>query len=242
MGISWQDVEDACAENRELAGVIRELERLHGGGPSIDWAQPRARCAEILEVFRGGHQPSEALASLLEGADYEVGGDEHHLVRHEIRRDRVYKLTHSGLFGCYSYFSPSDPELTGKHFHGSGNEDPVFYLRRWMLLNSISSFRSRFEGLLPAEAPQRVPRICVSQPLVPGKNPERSAIVTSLSLHGFERISEDAYLHRQTEILLTDAAPRNVRIVDGNPVPFDAIAMMATDAVIEWALSRGFTA
>jgi hypothetical protein len=45
-----------------------------------------------------------------------VGGDEHHLVRHEFRRDRVYKLTHSGLFGCYSYFSPLDPELTGKHF------------------------------------------------------------------------------------------------------------------------------
>ncbi len=153
MGTSWQDVEDAGAENRELAGVIRELERLHGGGPSIDWAQPRARCAEVLEVFRAGHQPSEALTSLLEGADYEVGGDEHHLVRHEIRRDRVYKLTHSGLFGCYSYFSPLDPELTGKHFHGSGNEDPVFYLRRWMLLNSMGSFRTRFEGLLPAELP-----------------------------------------------------------------------------------------
>lgn len=237
MGISWQDVEDACAENRELAGVIRELERLHGGGASIDWAQSRARCAEVLEVFRAGHQPSEALASLLEGADYMVGGDEHHLVRHEFCRDRVYKLTHSGLFGCYSYFSPLDPELTGKHFHGSGNDDPVFYLRRWMLLNSMSSFRTRFEGLLPAELPQHVPRVCVSQPLVPGNNPERAAIATSLSLHGFERISEDAYLHRETGILLTDAAPRNVRIVDGKPVPFDAIAMLATDAVVEWALS-----
>ena len=238
MGISWQDVEDACPENSELAGVIRELERLHGGGAPIDWAQSRARCAEVLEVFRAKHQPSEALASLLEGADYEVGGDEHHLVRHEFRSDRVYKLTHSGLFGCYSYFSPSDPELTGKHFHGSGNEDPVFYLRRWMLLNSMSSFRTRFEGLLPAELPQLVPRVCVSQPLVPGKNPERAAIATSLSLHGFGKISEDAYLHLEPEILLTDAAPRNVRIVDGRPVPFDAIAILATDAVIEWALSR----
>jgi hypothetical protein len=108
-----------------------------------------------------------------------------------------------------------------------------------MLLNSMSSFRTRFEGLLPAELPQRVPRICVSQPLVPGNNPERAAIATSLSLHGFEKISEDAYLHLETGILLTDAAPRNVRIVDGRPVPFDAIAMLATDAVVEWALSRG---
>ena len=52
MGTSWQDVEDACAENRELAGVIRELERLYGGGAPIDWARSRARCAEVLEIFR----------------------------------------------------------------------------------------------------------------------------------------------------------------------------------------------
>ena len=73
---------------------------------------------------------------------------------------------------------------------------------------------------------------------MPGNNPERAAIASSLSLHGFEKISDDAYLHLETGILLTDAAPRNVRIVDGKPVPFDAIAMLATDAVVEWALSR----
>ncbi len=92
MGISWQDVENACAENRELAGVIRELERLHGGDTPINWSEPRERCVEVLEVFRAGHRPSEAIASLFEGAEYEVGGDEHHIVRHESRGDRVYKL------------------------------------------------------------------------------------------------------------------------------------------------------
>jgi hypothetical protein len=238
MGISWQDVEDACAENRELAGVIRQLERLHGGDTPIDWSEPRERCVEVLEVFRAGHQPSEDLTSLFEGTEYEVGGDEHHIVRHESRGDRVYKLTHSELFGCHSYFSPSDPELTGKHFHGSGNEDPIFYLRRWMLLNCVSGFLTRFEGLLPAEAPRRVPRVCVSQPLLPGLNPARSAIAASLSIYGFNNISEDAYLHPETGILLTDAAPRNVRIVDGKPVLFDAIAMLASKMVVAWVASQ----
>ena len=74
MGISWQNVEDACTENLELAGVIRQLERLHGGDTPIDWSEPRERCVEVLEVFRAGHQPSEDLTSLFEGTEYEVGG------------------------------------------------------------------------------------------------------------------------------------------------------------------------
>jgi len=35
-------------------------------------------------------------------------------------------------------------------------------------------------------------------------------------------------------ILLTDAAPRNVRIVEGRAVPFDAIAEVAEDEVVRW--------
>ncbi len=55
MGISWQDVEDACAENRELAGIIRELGRLHGGGPSIDWAEPRGSGVVRFAKSAGQH-------------------------------------------------------------------------------------------------------------------------------------------------------------------------------------------
>ena len=40
-------------------------------------------------------------------------------------------------------------------------------------------------------------------------------------------------------ILLTDVAPRNVRIVDGIPVPFDAIAQTPAKEVIDWVISTG---
>ena len=42
-----------------------------------------------------------------------------------------------------------------------------------------------------------------------------------------------------SKILLTDAAPRNVRVVDGIPVPFDAMAEIASPRVVEWARGRG---
>jgi len=237
MGISWNDVEDACPENRELAGVLRELDRIHGGGARIHWRQPRERCAEVLGIFRAGHEPSAKLATSLEGVDFEVGGDEHHLVRVDDQPERVFKLTHSDIFGCRPYFSPHDTDLTGKNFHGTGNDSPAFYLQRWMLLNFVSDFRTRFEGVLPQQVGLHLPRICVSQPQITARNPERSAIRGSMAKFGFRRISEDAFLQSSTAILLTDAAPRNVRVVAGEPVPFDAIAMLATEEVLRWVES-----
>lgn len=238
MAIPWNEVEDACPENRELARVIRELEGIHGGGSRIDWWQPRERCAEVLNRFRVSHAPSAKLAGSLEGADFEVGGDEHHLVRVDDQPSRVFKLTHSDIFGCRPYFSPHDTELTGRHFHGTGNENPVFYLQRWMLLNFISDFRTQFEGVLPAQEGLHLPRICISQPQITARNPERTAISDGMARFGFRKVSEDAFLQGSTGILLTDAAPRNVRIVDGVPVPFDAIAMFATKPVLAWVASR----
>jgi len=41
-------------------------------------------------------------------------------------------------------------------------------------------------------------------------------------------------LNPSSKILLTDAAPRNVRIIHGVPVPFDAIAAYATPVVLHW--------
>ena len=57
-----------------------------------------------------------------------MGGDEHHLIRVESDPARVYKLTQGDNFGCQSYFSPHDPELAGRHFHGTGNADPFYDL------------------------------------------------------------------------------------------------------------------
>jgi hypothetical protein len=48
----------------------------------------------------------------------------------------------------------------------------------------------------------------------------------------------DAFLNPHSRILLTDAAPRNVRIVNGSIALFDAIASFASDEICAWAFER----
>ena len=235
--IDWRFVEDSSPENRELGEVIRKLEGIHRRDPSLDWKESRKRCAEALTDYLSSSDQSLGLAGRLEGADYEIGGDEHLVVRVDDQPDRVFKLTYGDCFGCYSFFSPFDPDLSGKHFHGSINEDPVFYLKRWMLLNFLGGYQTRFEGLLPPEEKLRMPRICVSQPTLDVPSPSRKEIRESLAPYGFDNISEDAFLSFESRILLTDAAPRNVRIVDGTPALFDVIATVASEKVYAWAFS-----
>ena len=225
--------EDSSAENRELVRVIRELGGLLPSGPSVDWQELRRRCGDILREITRTSDSSRRLTAMLECAPFFVGGDEHHVVRVDSEPDRIYKFTHGDNFGCRSYFSPADPELSG-HFHGETNADPFFYLNRWRLLNSISGFQTRFEGFLPSEKPGWLPRMCISQPELPGSNPTPREIRTSLEPYGFSEVSEAAFFHVETRLLLTDARPRNVRIVEGIPVPFDAIAQMASGKVLEW--------
>lgn len=167
-----------------------------------------------------------------------MGGDEHHVIETESAPGRVFKLTHGDNFGCRSYFSPRDPELTGKHFHGTGNADPFFYLRRWRLLNHVGDYQTRFEGFLLPERPSWLPRICISQPKIGGVNPSLKQIREVMALYGFFEISQDAFLHRRTTVLLTDVAPRNVRIIGNQPVLFDAIATFASPEVLAWARQR----
>lgn len=236
--IDWQGIEDSCAANRKLGEVIRWLEGFYGGDSSLDWPEARQRRADALTAFLRSSEESHQLASRLAGAEYVVGGDEHLVIRVDDDPERVFKVTHGDAFGCYSFFSPHDPELSGKHFHGSINEDPVLYLRRWMLLNSFTDYLTVFEGLLPPEHKLRMPRICVSQPALDVPNPQRKEIRDRLAEYGFENISQDAFLHFENRILLTDAAPRNVRIIDGNLALFDAIASMATPQIYEWAARR----
>jgi hypothetical protein len=112
----WQAIENSCPENRELGEVLRQLEGLHHGGSPLDWQETRQRRGDALSSLLIGCSKSLRLPSLLEGTEYEVGGDEHHLVRVESEPERVYKITHSDSFGCFSQFLPSDPELTGRHF------------------------------------------------------------------------------------------------------------------------------
>lgn len=234
----WRSIENSCPENRELGEVLRWLGRFHCGDPSLDWPQARQRHAEALEGYLESSPQSRSLILRLEDAEYEIGGDEHLILRLEEEPDRVYKVTHGDAFGCYSFFSPCDPDLTGKHFHGSINEDPALYLRRWMLLNSFSEYVTRFEGLLPPEEHLKLPRICVSQPALDTPNPTLNEIRESLAPFGFQQISRDAYLNFENRILLTDAAPRNVRIVDGSLALFDVIASQASEKIHAWAASQ----
>ena len=229
--------EDSSAENRKLAEVIRELGSLLPSGPEVDWQELRGRCGEVLREITRESSKSCRLTALLEGAPYFVGGDEHHIIRVDSEPDRIYKFTHGDNFGCRSYFSPVDPELIG-HFHGETNADPFFYLKRWILLNSISGFQTRFEGFVPSEKPGWLPRICISQPELPGVNPTPEKIRATLQPYGFVEVSNAAFFDPETRLLLTDAAPRNVRIVEGIPVPFDAIAQIATGRVLEWCATQ----
>ena len=230
--------ENPSAEIRELDEVLAHLGRVLPRFASFDGAEPRRRCLDVLEGLARQSTSSLRLATLLEGTAYFVGGDEHHVFRSPEHPRRVFKITHGDNFGCRSYFSPHDPELTGRHFHGTGNSDPFFYLERWRLLNSSGGYQTRFEGFVPAEKPGWLPRICISQPELDGENPTRREIREALGQYGFHEISEDAFLDFETGLLLTDVAPRNIRIVERIPVPFDAITQMAAPRILEWASTR----
>jgi len=235
--------DNPSSENRDLAGVLRELERVLPDRSDIDRPGFRERYREALHAFAFNSPTIGRLSALLDGASYFVGGDEHRIVQvREKQEDRVYKLTHSDSFGFRSEFHPSDPELLGKHFFAGVNTDLLFYLERWICLNSISTYQTRFEGFLPPESEHHMPRVCISQPVLPPQtltrpNPTELEIEEAFLPYGFRRISEGAFLHDESRILLTDAAPRNVRIVTGVPVPFDAIAEVASQEVINWANS-----
>jgi hypothetical protein len=231
----WQAIQNSSTENRELGEVLRQLEGLHHGGTPLDWQEPRQWRGDALASLLIGCSKSLRLPSLLGGTEYEVGGDEHYLLRVETEPERVYKITHSDSFGCFSLFLPSDPELSGRHFYATVNDDPRIYIRRWMLLNTLGEYQTRYEGLLWSQEDLFVPRICVSQPFLESENPSESEIAKSLAQYGYQRISVDTYLNMETNILLADAAPRNVRIINGVPVPFDAIASFVTPEILSWA-------
>ena len=234
--------EDSSPESRELEIVIRKLGGLLQSDAPVDWQESRRWCGEILAPLT--QEPAGVrLATLFDGRPYAVGGDEHHIIHVETDSDRIYKLTHGDNFGCRSYFSLHDPELAGRHFHGTGNADPFLYLQRWLLLNSMSEYQTRFEGIVPPVVAGHLPRFCVSQPVLPPQtatreNPTEEEIKNALARHGYRKISGDAFLSEETGILLTDAAPRNVRIIEGSIVLFDALAELATGKVIEWAAGK----
>lgn len=221
-------------ETRELERILRRLERLMPVDPALDWKESRKWNIEALGRLAGGCEKSPGLIARLGGLDFEVGGDEHHLIRVDDEPTRIYKATYGDSFGCRTRFDPFDPELSGRNFNATLNDDPRFYLRRWILLNGLGGYRTRYEGILPPERPDWAPRICVSQPWIDAPNPSSQEIERAMLSFGFVLISENSYFQADSRLLLTDAAPRNVKIADGGPVPFDAIAELATGEVLSW--------
>lgn len=148
-------------------------------------------------------------------------------------------MTYGENFGCKSRFLPSDPELTGQHFYAEVNADPFFYLERWIYLNSITRYQTRYEGLLPPLEEGALPLICISQEKLPPGNPSERNIETTLKKYGYLKISRNTFFEKGSHILLTDVAPRNVRIHEGVPALFDVIAEKASERVYQWVQAGG---
>lgn len=242
-GFDWSLVEDASPANRELGAIARRLAGLHESDASLNWGEARQRRSEVLQQIWSECDKSQQLAERLKGRRFEVGGSEHSLIELPEVAGRIFKITGDDSFGTYWQLIPSDPDLTGKHFHAYVCEDPVYYLYRMMLLNGFSAaeYQTEYEGILPPDENLVVPRICVSQGYVPGDNPARDVIASGLNALNFQKISEDTFLNFELQVLIGDAAPRNVRVKDGILVLFDAIAEVASDQVIAWALEKGFS-
>lgn len=219
--------------------IARKLGELLRGCLHVDWSEDRNRCAEVLEELAQGCEKSQLLTERLAGTRYVRGGDEHKLLDFQSGQNeprRVYKVTFGESFGCKSCFIPSDPDLMGRHFYAEVNSNPLFYLERWIYLNSITNFQTRYEGILPPPEGGTLPLICVSQEMLPQGNPSEVEIETALGRYGYIKISQNTFFERNSHILLTDVAPRNVRIYEGIPGLFDVIAEKASPRVCEWAL------
>ena len=67
-------------------------------------------------------------------------------------------------------------------------EAPAVYLWRWVYLNSIGSYQTRYEGILPPAKPGQLPRICISQAVLPAENPTEDEIKRALAEYGFAKI------------------------------------------------------
>ncbi len=170
------------------------------------------------------------------------GGDEHFILLfpEEHRDQRVLKWTYGDNFGLQLKVFEHDPELMNQHVISSGNPDPITYLRRWIILNNIGPPITRFEGILPPDflRNERLPRIAISQRELPPENPTQQEIVKGFRKIGFIEVSEHSFYREEDNILLGDAAPRNIRFEDGALVPFDAVAEHPEGIAKEWCINR----
>lgn len=198
---------------------------------AIGWKAFEEECCQYLvERLAGSPEDAESrfpIAAAVHGKEQFLAGNEHYI--HLPDGDsgtRVVKWTYGNAFGLKLKVYPIDPEGMEHHVIPTGNSDPRHYLRRWIILNTIGPAITRFEGLLPPDSDlgERLPRLVVSQDMLPQFNPDFRDVVTAFRDIGFVQIAEHAYYRTADNILLGDATPWNVRILDGRIVPFDAVA------------------
>jgi len=170
-----------------------------------------------------------------------IGGDEHYISLPDSESEgRVFKWTYGDNFGLQLKVYEIDPDLMNQHVISTGNPDPRYYLNRWIILNGIGPPITRFEGLLPPDFQknEKLPRLAISQRMLPPENPSYQAIVKGFREIGFIEVSEHAYYRIEDNILLGDAAPRNIRFENGTIVPFDAVAEHPASPAREWCSQK----
>lgn len=228
-------LEDACPENRDIAGVLRELGGVCRGDATIHWADGDQRWQEGLQRLERLRASGHELHQFFSDLHAAHVGHEHEIFVVPNEPERVFKVTLNGAYGCRLRFCPKDPDLEERFFQPEVSLDPRSYLLRWMLLNAVTDFRTRLEAIMPPTSNVRELRVCVSQPILPRGNPSDGQIAESLAEVGFGRIGRDSYINFGARIVLGDLGPRNARLVDGVFVPFDAIAEFVDPTVLNWA-------
>ncbi len=223
--------------------AIPEMGNLLSKCSEIGWKAFEEKCCEYLLARLAG-TPADAESKfkvtreLHHQVDFE-GGDEHHIALYaNDETQRVFKWTYGDNFGLLLKVYEIDPQGMNQNVISSGNPDPRYYLRRWIILNNIGPPITRFEGLLPPDFMNggRLPRLSISQRMLPPENPSYREIVTAFHKIGFIEVAENAYYRESDNILLGDAAPRNVRIVNGIIIPFDAVAEQLLGKPKEWCI------
>ncbi|MEO8614096.1 MAG: hypothetical protein ABI600_03065 [Luteolibacter sp.] len=226
---------------RDCIDAIPEMGSILSKCSEIGWKAFEEKCCEYLLARLAG-TPADAESKfkvtreLHHQVDFE-GGDEHHLAlsaNEEARR--VFKWTYGNNFGLLLKVYEIDPQGMNQNVISSGNPDPCYYLRRWIILKNIGPPVTRFEGLLPPDFlnGERLPRLSISQRMLPPENPSYQEIINAFHKIGFIEVAENAYYRENDNILLGDAAPRNVRIVNGVIIPFDAVAEQPSGNAKEW--------
>jgi len=221
--------------------AIPEVGAILSRSTEVGWKAVEEECCQYLLAQLGGtaRQAEEhfAVAASSDQRTVFEGGSEHYiLLPADDTQDNVVKWTYGNNFGLKLKIYEIDPESMSQNVIGVGNIDPRYYLKRWIILNTIGLPITKFEGLLPPDvaAGERFPRLAISQKELPLLNPSHRDIVRAFRDIGFIEIAEDAFYRPEDNVLLGDAAPRNVRIVRGQIVPFDAVAEHPGGAERAW--------